>query len=61
MKNFNLKRFIIEMLIYAVIFGVIMYFVEYKDVQKSIIYWIFYGSSMSIFNSFILPKLQKKK
>jgi hypothetical protein len=49
------------MLIYAVIFGVIMYFVEYKDVQKSIIYWIFYGSSMSIFNSFILPKLQKKK
>jgi uncharacterized membrane-anchored protein YitT (DUF2179 family) len=61
MKNFNLKRFIIEMLIYAVIFGVIMYFVEYKDVQKSIIYWIFYGFSMSIFNSFILPKLQKKK
>ncbi|MEY4834833.1 MAG: hypothetical protein RI980_948 [Bacteroidota bacterium] len=61
MKNFNLKRFIIEMLIYAIIFGVIMYFAEYKDVQKSITAGIFYGLSMSIFNSFILPKLQKKK
>jgi hypothetical protein len=49
------------MLIYAIIFGVIMYFAEYKDVQKSITAGIFYGLSMSIFNSFILPKLQKKK
>ena len=61
MKNFNFKRFIIEMLIYAVIFAVIMYFAEYKDVQKAITAGLFYGFSMSIFNSFILPKLQKKK
>lgn len=49
------------MLIYAVIFGVIMYFAEYKDIQKSITAGLFYGFFMSIFNSFILPKLQKKK
>lgn len=61
MKNFNLKRFLIEMVIYAVIFGVIMYFAEYKDAQKAIIHGLFYGFSMSIFNSFILPKFQKKK
>ena len=61
MKNFNLKRFIIEMLIYAVVFGVFMYFAEYKDVQKSLKIGIFYGFFMSIFNSFILPKFQKKE
>ena len=57
MKNFNFKRFLIEMLIYAVI----MYFAEYKDVQKAITAGLFYGFSMSMFNSFILPKFQKKK
>jgi uncharacterized membrane-anchored protein YitT (DUF2179 family) len=61
MKNFNLKRFIIEMLIYAVVFGVFMYFAEYKDVQKSVTIGVFYGFFMSIFYSFLLPKLQKKK
>lgn len=49
------------MLIYAVVFGVFMYFAEYKDVQKSLKIGIFYGFFMSIFNSFILPKFQKKK
>ena len=48
------------MLIYAIIFAVIMYFVEYKDVQKAITAGLFYGFSMSMFNSFILPKFQKK-
>lgn len=61
MKNFNLKRFIIEMLIYTVIFGVFMYFAEYKDLKKSITIGIFYGFFMSIFYSFLLSKLQKKK
>jgi uncharacterized membrane-anchored protein YitT (DUF2179 family) len=61
MKKFNLKRFIIEMLIYAVVFGVFMYFAEYKDVQKSVTIGVFYGFFMSIFYSFLLPKLQKKK
>jgi len=49
------------MLIYALVFGVFMYFAEYKDLQKSIAIGIFYGFFMSIFNSFLLPKLQKKK
>ncbi len=49
------------MLIYAVVFGVFMYFAEYKDVQKSVTIGVFYGFFMSIFYSFLLPKLQKKK
>jgi hypothetical protein len=49
------------MLIYAIVFGVFMYFAEFEDVQKSIKIGLFYGFFMSLFNSFVLPKLQKKK
>ena len=60
MKNFNLKRFIIEMLIYAVVFGVFMYFAEYKDVQKSVTIGVFYGFFMSIFFHFYCQNYKKR-
>jgi uncharacterized membrane-anchored protein YitT (DUF2179 family) len=61
MKNFNLKKFAIDLLIYAAIFSILMNFIEYHNWKKSITAGLFYGLFMAIFNSLILPKLQKKK
>lgn len=61
MKNFNFKKFIINLLIYAAIFSILMNFMEYHNWKKSITAGLFYGLFMAIFNSFILPKLTKKK
>jgi len=61
MLNFNVKKFIINLLIYAAIFSILMNFMEYHNWEKSITAGLFYGFFMAIFNSFILPKLTKKK
>jgi uncharacterized membrane-anchored protein YitT (DUF2179 family) len=61
MSKFNLKKFVINLLIYAAIFSILMNFMEYNDWKKSITAGLFYGFFMAIFNSFVLPKLTKKK
>lgn len=61
MSNFDLKKFSINVLIYAAIFSVLMNFMEYHNWKKSITAGLFYGVFMAIFNAFILPKLTKKK
>ncbi len=61
MKNFNLKKFTTQLLIYAIIFSVLMNFLEFNNWKKSITAGLFYGFFMAIFNSFILPKLSKKE
>lgn len=61
MNNFNLKNFILEFLLNATICTLLINFLQYHDWVKSLKFGLVFGLAMSIFYTFVLPKLKRKK
>ena len=57
----NFKKPFIEFLLNATICTVLINFLQFNDWMKSLKYGLVFGLVMSIFYTFILPKIQKKK
>ena len=50
--------FITGFLIYGLLFGTFMYFTEAnKNIKSGLFQGIFFGTSMGLFDTFILPKI----
>jgi hypothetical protein len=54
----KLISFTTAFIIYGLLFGIFMYFTEInKNIKSALFQGIFFGTSMGLFDTFILPKI----